>query len=217
MAGPAQKAWLEIEDSPGKLDCLFNPKDFSVTKANSWEAKAAPGQSAAKPTFGGGSPREMTLQLLFDATLLAPPVSVKDVSIRLFDAMKATKNEGGAKNKSRPPTLTFRWGAFSFEGVAKSLTVQFQLFRPDGDPIRADVKLALMQWNVEGTLGQNPTTRSSGALGSHVVHDGDSLASISHRVYGDPTQWRVIAEANGIDDPLRLRSGRVLSIPSVDG
>ena len=177
MAGPAQKAWLEIEDSPGKLDCLFNPKDFSVTKANSWEAKAAPGKSAAKPTFGGGQPREMTLQLLFDATLLTPPVSVKDVSIRLFDAMKATKNEGGAKNKSRPPTMTFRWGAFSFEGVAKSLTVQFQLFRPDGD----------------------------------------SLASISHRVYGDPTQWRAIAEANGIDDPLRLHSGRALSIPSLDG
>jgi nucleoid-associated protein YgaU len=213
---PPGKATLEIEDDNTPLHCIFNPKDFSVTKANSWEAKAAPGQSAAKPTFGGGQPRELTLQLLFDATLLTPPVSVKDVSIKLFDAMKATKNEGGAKNKSRPPTLTFRWGAFAFQGVAKSLTVQFQLFRENGEPIRADVKLALIQWNVEGTLGQNPTTRSSGALGAHVVHDGDSLPSIAYTVYGDPTQWRVIAEGNGIDDPLRLRSGRALSLPSLD-
>jgi nucleoid-associated protein YgaU len=65
-------------------------------------------------------------------------------------------------------------------------------------------------------LGQNPTTRSSGALGAHVVHDGDSLPSIAYTVYGDPTHWRVIAEANGIDDPLRLRSGRALSLPSLD-
>ncbi|MDP2710302.1 MAG: LysM peptidoglycan-binding domain-containing protein [Solirubrobacteraceae bacterium] len=216
MAGPVQKAALTIEDGE-TLSCLFNPKDYSVTKANSWEAKAAPGKSAAKPTFGGGQPRELTLQLLFDATLLTPQMSVKDVGAKLFGAMNASKNEGGTKNKSRPPTLTFTWGAFSFQGVAKNLTVQYQLFRPDGEPIRADVKLALMQWDVEGPAGQNPTTRSDGALGAHVVRDGDSLASIAYRAYGDPTHWRLIAEANGIDDPLRLRSGRALSIPGIDG
>jgi nucleoid-associated protein YgaU len=32
-------------------------------------------------------------------------------------------------------------------------------------------------------------------------------------MYGDPTRWRAIAEANGIDDPLALRRGRTLSIP----
>lgn len=215
MSGPVQKAKLRIEDA-GALDCLFNPKDFTVTKSNSWEAKAAPGQSAAKPTFGGGQPRELTLQLLFDASLLSPPISVKDVSVKLFEAMNASKNEGGQRNRSRPPTLTFQWGAFAFEGVAKSLTVQYQMFRPDGEPIRADVKLTLMQWDVQGPQGQNPTTRSHGALGSHVVHDGDSLPSIAYRLYGDPTRWRAIAEANNVDDPLRLRSGRGLSVPSLD-
>jgi nucleoid-associated protein YgaU len=215
MGGPVQKASLTIEGGE-KLDCLFNPKDFSVTKSNSWETKAAPGKTAAKPTFGGGQPRELTLQLLFDATLLTPQVSVKDATAKLFDAMNASKNEGGAKNKSRPPALTFAWGGFSFAGVAKSLTVQYQLFRPDGEPIRADVKLALMQWDVEGPKGQNPTTRSSSALGSHVVRDGDSLPSIAYRVYGDPTRWRAIAEENRIDNPFRLRSGRALRLPDLE-
>lgn len=214
MTGPVQRATLSIEGGE-TLTCLFNPKDFSVSKANSWETKASPGVSAAKPTFGGGQPRELTLQLLFDATLLEPETSVKDVSTKLFKAMDA-KPEGPQRNKARPPSLTFRWGDFAFEGVAKSLTVQYQLFLPDGEPIRADIKLALVQWDVEGTEGQNPTTRSSGALGAHVVRDGDSLASIAYRVYGDATQWRAIARENGIDDPLRLRSGRSLSIPSLD-
>lgn len=215
MAGPVQKATLQVEGGE-TLTCLFNPKDFSVTKANSWEAKAAPGQSAAKPTFGGGQPRELTLQLLFDATLLTPQVSVKDVATKLFAAMDASTNEGGAKNKSRPPSLTFTWGAFAFQGVARSLTVQYQLFAPDGEPIRADVKLALMQWDVEGPKGQNPTTRADGSVGSHTVRDGDSLASIAYRMYGDATRWRPIAEANDIHDPLRLRSGRALRVPALD-
>ncbi|MDX6705728.1 MAG: hypothetical protein QOI48_1574, partial [Solirubrobacteraceae bacterium] len=50
----------------------------------------------------------------------------------------------------------------------------------------------------------------------HVVRDGDSLASIAYQAYGDATQWRTIAQANGIDDPLRLRSGRTLSVPRLD-
>jgi len=215
MFGAAQKASLKIEDGD-TLICLFNPKDFSVTKSNSWESKPPPGQAATPPSFTGGQPSELSLQLLFDSTLLTPAISVKKVATKLFEAMKASKNEGGVKNKTRPPTLTFTWGTFSFHGVAKSLAVQYQLFRPDGEPIRADVKLSLMQWDVELPKGQNPTTRSMGELGAHIVRDGDSLASIAHRVYGDPTHWRLIAEANGIDDPLMLRSGQALSVPGLD-
>jgi nucleoid-associated protein YgaU len=48
------------------------------------------------------------------------------------------------------------------------------------------------------------------------VRDGDSLQSIAFDAYGDPTRWRPIAEANGIDDPLALRSGAELTIPVVE-
>jgi nucleoid-associated protein YgaU len=51
----------------------------------------------------------------------------------------------------------------------------------------------------------------------HVVRDGDSLQSIAYAMYGDPTRWRSIAEANGIDDPLALRRGSTLSIPRANG
>ena len=43
----------------------------------------------------------------------------------------------------------------------------------------------------------------------HTVRDGDTLPSISYGAYGDATQWRLIAEANGVDNPLHLRRGSV--------
>jgi nucleoid-associated protein YgaU len=210
------KASLAIEDG-SVVPCIFNPKDFSVTKSNSWSTKEVPNQAAVTPTFGGGQPQELTLALLFDSTLLTPEMSVKQVTVELFKSMKASRKEPG-KSKPRPPTLKFEWGEFSFLGVTKSLTVQYQLFRENGEPIRADVKLTLMQWDGMGAAwkGQNPTTRSAGGLGAHTVRDGDSLASIAFRAYGDATQWRSIAEANGIDDPFSLRSGRTLAVPSLD-
>ena len=214
-----QKAKLKIENGE-TIECLFNPKDYTVTKTNNWKAEAKQGSTAAKPSYTGGNPWEMTLQLLFDSTLLKPKMTVKQVTQTLFDAMDATCGEGagtgGKKNTKRPPTVTFEYGWFSFVAVVKNLSVQYTLFNPDGEPIRADVKLALMQYEIERPKGNNPTTQGEGGLGAHVVRDGDSLQSIAHRAYGDPTQWRAIAVANGIDNPLRLRSGATLSVPRLD-
>ena len=64
--------------------------------------------------------------------------------------------------------------------------------------------------------GQNPTTRAQAGFGMHTVKDGDTLPSISYRAYGDATRWRLIAEANGVDNPLHLRRGSSLSLPALE-
>jgi nucleoid-associated protein YgaU len=35
-------------------------------------------------------------------------------------------------------------------------------------------------------------------------------------MYGDPGQWRIIADANGLDNPRALEIGRALSVPKTD-
>jgi nucleoid-associated protein YgaU len=215
-----QRARLEIEGA-SPIPCLFNPKDYTVTKTNAWDAKATPGATAAQPQYGGGQPYEMQLSLLFDASLLGDGASVAGACKALFEMMEATQGEGaghgGTKNTRRPPKVTFVWGRFiSFESFAKSLTVQYQLFAPDGQPLRADVKLALLQADAGPPKGQNPTTRSDDQFGTHTVRDGDTLAAISYEAYGDPTRWRTIAAANGIDDPMALPRGRSLALPRLD-
>lgn len=52
-----------------------------------------------------------------------------------------------------------------------------------------------------------------GAPKTYVVRQGDTLAAIAQRVYGDPDDWHRIADANGIRDPRRLKIGRKLRIP----
>ena len=201
----------------GLVTCLFNPKDYTVAKSNGWKAAPQQGMTGVQPSFTGGQPWELTLQLLLDSTLLTKGDTVEVAAGKLFDAMNATEGEGagdgGKETTKRPPRLTFTFGSFSFEGVVKSLSVQYTLFEPNGKPIRADVKLSLMQWDPAPHKGQNPTTRSEGGLGVHVVREGDSLASLAYRYYGDATRWRAIAQENGIDDPLQLRGGRTLNVP----
>lgn len=49
---------------------------------------------------------------------------------------------------------------------------------------------------------------------SYVVREGDSLASIAQQVYGDPTRWRDIANANDLEEPFSLTVGESLQIPN---
>ena len=77
---------------------------------------------------------------------------------------------------------------------------------PKGEPLRADVKLSLTQTG-EPPKGPNPTQRAQAGFGVHRVKDGDTLPSISYSAYGDATKWRLIAEANGVDNPMHLRRG----------
>jgi nucleoid-associated protein YgaU len=50
----------------------------------------------------------------------------------------------------------------------------------------------------------------------YTVRRGDTLSGIAGREYGNPKNWRPIAEANGIDDPLALQPGQLLVIPAIE-
>jgi nucleoid-associated protein YgaU len=153
------------------------------------------------------------LSLLLDVSLLGAGESVKGAADRLFKMMEAGGDGGGG---SAPPKITFRWGSVSLpKSVPVSLTVQYVLFHPNGEPIRATVDLEVAQAE-KAEKGQNPTTRAITGMRIHRVSDGDSLPSLAQDAYGDPTRWRAIAEANGVDDPLRLRRGAELTIPRLD-
>jgi hypothetical protein len=220
-----EQASLEIEGGD-TIDCWFNPKEYTIAKANQWEVKPVTGVALPTAQYAGGQPRKLSLQLLFDSTD-SDSLDVSDVTARLFKMMEAQAalGSGKGKNSGRPPMVTFIWGStVTFKAVADNLSVQYTLFRADGTPVRAQAQLSLIQADKAmdksskggGAKAQNPTTRAQPGLESHTVRDGDSLASIAFAHYRDPTRWRAIAEANGIDDPLRLRRGTVLSIPSIE-
>jgi nucleoid-associated protein YgaU len=215
-----------IESALGdKVEAWFNPKEFTLTRSNKWEMKPVSGQGHPPgPQFGGAEPQKVSIDLLLDDSE-SPSGDVTRVCGTLLGMMDA-KVKAAGKNANRPPTVTFGWGSLlvPFKAVMDSLSIQYLLFRPDGTPIRAIAKVSLTsvekfttQSGGGGLKRQNPTTTGIAGVRSHYVRDGDSLQSIAYAAYGDATKWRVIAEANGIDNPVKLRRGTVLSIPNLTG
>jgi nucleoid-associated protein YgaU len=47
------------------------------------------------------------------------------------------------------------------------------------------------------------------------VKQGETLNLIAAEEYDDPAEWRRIAEANGIADPMDVKPGTVLVLPPI--
>jgi hypothetical protein len=213
-----QKAELRVEGGE-TIPVLFNPREYSIAKTNAWTFKPVVGSTVPPAQFGGGNARTLTLNgLLLDKSLAGPSGSIVPIAEKLFKLMATPTGSGAGGAKAAPPLVTFAWGQnTTFKAVITSLTIAYKLFQPNGDPIRADVNMALTEAEQAEVKAQNPTTRAEAGLGVHTVRDGDSLQSIAYRVYGDATRWRTIAEINGIDDPMRIRRGTPLMLPRLEG
>jgi nucleoid-associated protein YgaU len=196
------------------IEVMFNPNTYNITKSVAWKTKAAGASSAVRAnapvrSFGGGGSRELGLQLFFDSTELE--AAERDVRLQTDSIVRLTRIE---RKNGRPPVCTVAWGMtktadFPFVGVISALKQNFVLFDQVGRPLRAWLDVTFIEF-----LNREDDERDTDPeTSTRVVRRNDSLASIAADVYGDAGQWRVIAEANGIEDPFVLPAGSKLTLP----
>jgi nucleoid-associated protein YgaU len=212
-AKPASAGGAQLASPRGRIQFQFNPKELSIQKSAKWERKPSRNsKKASPPEFSGADPCKLTLEMFFDASDTELGSVVEPIE-ELFRCCVPT-DDSRQNKKAVPPLVQLNWGTIvSFPAFITSVQAKYTLFSPDGTPIRATCTIAMEEMPGD-PLGQNPT---SGALSAHAVHkviSGDSLASIAYREYGDPSMWRPLAEANNIDDPIRLAVGATLIVPA---
>ena len=156
-----------------------------------------PGRGAPTLQFVSGNGRTLSLELFFDTYEQQSDVRRRtDAIYGLLSIRTATHV---------PPVCTFRWAGFSFRGVVQQVSGRFTLFLADGTPVRATLTLAMREFVDAALEARRTPLESSDRTKAHTVIRGETLHSIATLEYGDPAQWRVIATASGIDDPLALR------------
>lgn len=210
------KAFIENLDTGERISVLFNPKEYRISKSNSWPSYATSGGNLPNTVFGGGMPAQMSVQLFFDT--YDEKMDVRRHTNKIAKLMEVKIQEEGEGRKLRPPKVKFHWGlSWTFKAVILSMTTNFTLFLPTGTPVRATVDVTFQQIEDEKAFpGQNPTSGGAGGRRTHLVASGETLDLIAHQELGDARLWRRIAEANGIIDPLRLTPGSVLTIQPED-
>jgi hypothetical protein len=207
-----QKASIVAAELQQTLVCRFNPKEYTISTSATWTKTPAKGaEKAPKQEFMGTNPRGLQMELFLDNWDSASKSVNDDVDMLMKWTVPTEKSRQAGK--PNPPIVAFHWGATTlFDAYLKSVSARFTLFRPNGEPLRAVVSVSFEEVPSDKDR-QNPTSGGVPGRRARLIGAGDSLQSIAYDEYGDPTRWRVLAEANGIDDPFRIPIGTRVLVP----
>nr|WP_042185034.1 LysM peptidoglycan-binding domain-containing protein [Kibdelosporangium sp. MJ126-NF4]CEL16466.1 FIG01121394: hypothetical protein [Kibdelosporangium sp. MJ126-NF4]CTQ90418.1 FIG01121394: hypothetical protein [Kibdelosporangium sp. MJ126-NF4] len=194
------------DDTKRRIPLRFNPTDYKLSKSNTFAEVAIPGLDTPPLQYVRGGTETLTVQALVDTSDTLENVRVKYVNA-IRNLMRPDSREHA------PPIVRFVWDEAVFTGVMEKVDVNYQLFRPDGVPLRAQLDLSLKEYRPAAVQVAESPRSSPTVEKSYVVRRGDTLSSISAAVYRRPDAWRELARANGITDPRDLLPGRVLTVP----
>ncbi|MES2639022.1 MAG: hypothetical protein V4850_06050 [Myxococcota bacterium] len=215
------KAYFESLDDGGiKFTVQYNPKEFQVNKAMTWEESKTQGKAVNPISFQKGAPMTASFDLLFDTTGESSAVNVQDAWVTgLLALTNATATPGNGEEaelqKKRPHALVFTWGAFTMKCVIESVNVTYLMFASSGEAVRARCSVKLKEWTPLSEVDNNEkfganSGGSAWGTGSIVlVGSGQTLSQIAQASGSD---MRTVAAANGITDPMADMTGLEIKV-----
>jgi hypothetical protein len=150
----------------------------------------------------------------------------------------------GSGSAPRPRPQRLIWGEWSLSVVVVAVAERFEDFSPEGVPRRSWMALTLRRVPEDEaarpaaeSVPQGPpaigddvgrqiealtqgSTAADGSLTSAIVETSGGVGRLdlaAAELFGDPRQWRLVAELNGLEDPLAAPSGGTLVGPSGPG
>lgn len=195
------------------IEALFNPSEITISKSVTWSQTAQVEHQTPKTQFRHGNAAQLSLDLFFDTY-------AEQIDVRLYtkqlDLLVMVKDESHS-----PPVCTLLWGAFDISGdlmskwILRSMNKRFDLFLPNGTPVRATVSCSFEQFSQGALESLLMNLMSSDVDKVHVVKKGETLSGIAAQHYDDAAEWRTIASANRIINPRALHPGQQLIIPKL--
>ena len=189
----------------------------------------------------GGGATELRLDLLFDVGLDLATPRADDVRALTKPLWDLTENLSAMDGSSRPPVIRFVWGkAWNIRSVVAAIAERLELFDALGNPGRSWLRMRLLRVSESAApeggsdherLGGIPIPISPEAPGPEPIDiqeilpapEGEAgadprlLPELAFRYLENPGQWRWIASASGVDDPLNVEPGTQLRIPKAQG
>jgi len=203
-----------------EFEVLYNPERYTLNKGVQYAEINIPGLDSPVLQFVRGQNEKITVELFYDTTdrgMVGGVTDVRTETVKIYDLLKILPSTHA------PPRCKLQWGEggqlFSFGSslesrcVLESVSEEFSLFSPEGVPLRAKLNVTFREYKtVEEQVAENPR-HSADRTKVRLVQRGQTLSLISWLEYGDPTQWRRIADKNALANPRIVPPGTALRIP----
>lgn len=222
----------EIDGMKETIEVLYNPESYSQSREVRYAQSQGIATNSPLVQYTGGGAETLQFKLFFDsmsagsevggnafdklgfaANSVLPSLSkyidVREYTNKVYRLMEIDSD------KHVPPLAKLKWASLQFTGYLVSCSVQFIRFSEQGVPLRAWMDCTFQEYIAPDKVGVARPLESPDTTKYRTVREGDSLWALSAKEYGQPEQWRAIADANGLNNPRQLRSGERLVLPAL--
>jgi len=221
-------------DDSRKYTVQVNPATFSLNKQIRYQRNNPPGNQESTQRHAASGPTTLSFEIIFDGTGVITNASTLDqipavgaiasmlsgeesfdVATQLKDFEKVVYWYDGQIHQ--PNKVKIAWGdGLSFEGALTSLSYNYNLFSPDGKPLRAKANCSFVKTVSPQQQAQEQNDTSPDLTHVREFKDGDTLPLLAHRIYGKPELYLEVARVNKLINFRRIEAGQKIMLPPIE-
>jgi len=206
----------------------INPASFKPNHSISYageatDEKKAIGKSDTPARYTGTNPEDVSFDIVLDGTgvlrstqlQMLKDGSTTKVVIKLLEKLKKVVYDF-VGDEHQPNVVEIKWGSgVAFFGRLKSMNVDYTLFHPLGNPLRAKVSMSFRSYETPKQTSANETQESPDMTHHVTVRAGDTLPLLCEQIYKDPSRYVMVARYNRLDGFRQLTPGTELTFPPI--
>ena len=199
---------ITVEDSKS-FEVMLNPSSYTHEYSIKYNSATGLGKAGSDTKFNKIEPEQVNFKIMLDGTGVVE--TKQDVKTQVKSITDIVYKYNGDNHESQHVRLL--WGSMLFYGRLKTLQVEYTLFKPSGEPLRATLTLSFSGFMTEEEESA-VANRSSPDL-SHLitVKAGDTLPALCYQVYKDSSYYTDVARINNITNFREIKPGSVLQFP----
>jgi hypothetical protein len=196
----------------------INPETFTKTSHIELDTSRGHGQPGTDPRYKSSAPEELKIEFILDGTKTMEGYVDKYISMEVSDQIKEFNKCVQYEGKiHRPRFLIVHWGSeVKFPCVLSHMEINYSLFKPNGDPLRAKITATFVKYETEAAIFAANNISSPDLTHQRVTREGDRLDLMSYGIYDDSGFFLQVARINDLTSPRNLKAGIALVFPPVN-
>ncbi len=193
---------------------MINPASYSHSYNIVYNKEKAKGASASEKKYSRTDPESVSFDIVIDGTGVVKPGGNTDpVKKQIKDLLKIVYKYEGKEHQ--PNHVKLVWSELIFYGRLKSLSIDYTMFKPGGEPLRAKLKM-----NFGSFMSREEEAKKKDKSSPDLTHimefkAGDALPLVCFRVYKDSSYYPEVAAFNNITNMRDIKPGTKLYFPPI--
>jgi hypothetical protein len=210
---------VEVDKGKPKFEAMLNPSGYKTSSSIEYTQDKAMGNGNEKKYVKTKANKITFKELVLDGTgavgvdeqqagQKSQPLSVREQILRL---RKVAYTFDGDEHES--PVVQVSWGPLLFNARLVSLNVDYTLFKPSGEPLRAKVNLDFVVYVSNAESARASCFQSPDLTHLIEVKAGDTLPKLCYDIYKDSAYYLAVAHLNQLSNFRQLQPGQILRFP----